>query len=83
MARLKRHDKRDCTACDAPVGWDNQPVPKLNDLRAQLTEPASAYQMVSMLEGVIDRGTGRSIADSGLVVAGKQEPQMIIQTHGL
>lgn len=68
---LKRHDKRDCSACDAPVGWDNQPVPHLPDLRDQLTEPASAYQMVSMLEGVVDRGTGRRIADSGLVVAGK------------
>ena len=68
---LKRHDKRDCSACDAPAGWDNQPVPEINDLRAQLTDPASAYQMVSMLEGVIKRGTGRRIADSGLVVAGK------------
>ena len=36
-----------------------------------MTDPASAYQMVSMLEGVIKRGTGRRIADSGLVVAGK------------
>ncbi|MDP7376356.1 MAG: penicillin-binding transpeptidase domain-containing protein, partial [Alphaproteobacteria bacterium] len=68
---LKRHDKRDCSACDAPAGWDNQPVPEINDLRAQLTDPASAYQMVSMLEGVIKRGTGRRISDSGLVVAGK------------
>jgi penicillin-binding protein 1A len=68
---LKRHDKRDCSACDAPAGWDNQPVPEINDLRAQLTDPASAYQMVSMLEGVIKRGTGRRIADSDLVVAGK------------
>ncbi len=68
---LKRHDKRDCSACDAPAGWNNQPVPEINDLRAQLTEPASAYQMVSMLEGVIKRGTGRRISDSGLVVAGK------------
>jgi len=68
---LKRHDKRDCSACDAPRGWDNQPVPEINDLRTQLTDPASAYQMVSMLEGVIKRGTGRRIADSGLVVAGK------------
>jgi len=68
---LKRHDKRNCSACDAPAGWDNQPVPEINDLRTQLTDPASAYQMVSMLEGVIKRGTGRRIADSGLVVAGK------------
>ena len=68
---IMRHDKRDCSACDAPAGWDNQNVPALNDLREQLTDPASAYQMVSMLEGVITRGTGRRIADAGLVVAGK------------
>ena len=68
---LKRHDKRDCAACDAPAGWSNQSVPELSDLRSQLTEPASAYQMVSMLEGVIHRGTGQRIADSGLVIAGK------------
>ena len=68
---IMRHDKRDCSACDAPAGWDSQNVPVLNDLREQLTEPASAYQMVSMLEGVITRGTGRRIADAGLVVAGK------------
>ena len=68
---IMRHDKRDCSACDAPVGWDNQDVPALTDLREQLTDPASAYQMVSMLEGVISRGTGRRIADAGLVVAGK------------
>jgi len=68
---IMRHDKRDCSACDAPVGWDNQQVPALTDLREQLTDPASAYQMVSMLEGVITRGTGRRIADAGLVVAGK------------
>ena len=68
---IMRHDKRDCSACDAPAGWDGQNVPALNDLREQLTDPASAYQMVSMLEGVITRGTGRRIADAGLVVAGK------------
>ncbi len=66
-----RHDKRVCEACVAPGGWTNQAIPKLPDSREQLTDPASAFQMVSMLEGVIKRGTGRSIKKLGLVVAGK------------
>ena len=66
-----RHDKRVCDACVAPRGWANQPIPKLPDSREQLTDPASAFQMVSMLEGVVKRGTGKSIQKLGLVVAGK------------
>ena len=66
-----RHDKRVCSACMAPHGWTGQPIPKLPDTREQLTDPASAFQMVSMLEGVVKRGTGRSIRNLGLIVAGK------------
>ena len=36
-----------------------------------MTDPASAYQMVSMLQGVIERGTGRSIKGMGIPLAGK------------
>ena len=68
---IYRHDARQCTSCIAPDGWSNQPIPALRDAREQLTDPASAFQMVSMLEGVIKRGTGNSINDLGLVVAGK------------
>lgn len=68
---ILRHDKRECTACVTDKGWQAQPIPELAETREQLTDPASAYQMVSMLEGVISRGTGRRIADSGLVLAGK------------
>jgi penicillin-binding protein 1A len=66
-----RHDARQCTSCLAPDGWSNQSIPALPDAREQLTDPASAFQMVSMLEGVIKRGTGSSINDLGLAVAGK------------
>ena len=66
-----RHDGRACAGCLAPDGWQGQAVPNVPDERKQLTHPASAYQMVSMLEGVIQRGTGRRIADTGLVLAGK------------
>ena len=66
-----RHDGRECINCRPVSGWQNQPVPELGDTREQLTDSASAYQMVSMLEGVISRGTGRQIASLDLVLAGK------------
>jgi penicillin-binding protein 1A len=68
---IYRHDTRRCGPCAADGGWANQPIPQLSDAREQLTDPASAFQMVSMLEGVVKRGTGRSIRNLNLAVAGK------------
>ncbi|MBL6932418.1 MAG: penicillin-binding protein 1A [Rhodospirillales bacterium] len=64
------HDLRTCNDCQASF-WTNQPVPLLPDLRQQLSDPASAYQIVSMLKGVVDRGTGRSIRSVGKPLGGK------------
>lgn len=68
---IYRHDARACTQCKFPEGWADQPIPDLPDNREQLTSPASAFQMVSMLEGVIKRGTGRRIDSLDLAIAGK------------
>lgn len=65
-----RHDARSCDACRQPY-WTNQPVPVLPDDRARLADAGSAYQIVSMLEGVVQRGTGRRISDVGKPLAGK------------
>ena len=65
-----RHDGRSCPECSA-LHWTGQAVPVLPDIRPQITEPASAYQMVSMLQGVVERGTGRRIRDLGYPLAGK------------
>lgn len=65
-----RHDVRACADC-AQGAWDGQEAPKLDDLREQVIEPGTAYQMVSMLQGVVERGTGRSIAELGLPLGGK------------
>jgi penicillin-binding protein 1A len=65
-----RHDARGCSHCLAP--WKaGLTVPKLPDTRTRVTDPASAYQMVSMLEGVVQRGTGRRIKSIGKPLAGK------------
>jgi penicillin-binding protein 1A len=51
-----RHDKRECAGCKADK-WDGQPEPNLVDERKQVLDPHTAYQMTSILEGVVQRGT--------------------------
>ena len=65
-----RHDKRVCEGCRTD-SWENQAVPIIPDTREQLVEPASVYQVVSMLEGVVQRGTGRKIRVIKKPLAGK------------
>ncbi|MEM7173362.1 MAG: penicillin-binding transpeptidase domain-containing protein, partial [Pseudomonadota bacterium] len=65
-----QHDRRACAACAVPE-WAYQDVPQLPDDRPQLADAKSAYQIVGMLEGVVQRGTGRRIAELGKPLAGK------------
>ncbi|MGB0683759.1 MAG: penicillin-binding protein 1A [Magnetovibrionaceae bacterium] len=65
-----RHDERVCGGCNAQ-SWEGQAVPAIPDNRPQVGDPASIYQIVSMLEGVVQRGTGRRIAKVGKPLAGK------------
>ncbi|MCH7693606.1 MAG: penicillin-binding protein 1A [Proteobacteria bacterium] len=65
-----RHDTRVCEDCRADA-WTRQPVPVVPDTRESVTDPASAYQLVSMLRGVVERGTGRRVKAVGKPLAGK------------
>ena len=65
-----KHDQRPCGGCDA-VAWTGQDVPEILDPRKQLTDPASAYQMVSILEGTVQHGTGRRAKAVGKPLGGK------------
>ena len=65
-----RHDQRECLGCTAE-SWAGQPVPVLPDEREQVADPQNAYQIVSMLQGVVNRGTGRRVAAVGKPLAGK------------
>lgn len=67
---IYRHDARDCAYCNE-VGWVGQGTPAVEDTREQIVDARSAYQVVSMLEGVIQRGTGRRIASLNRPLAGK------------
>jgi len=65
-----RHDTRSCEGCRNMI-WAGQEPPRPPDIRAELLDPATAYQMVSMLKGVVDRGTGIRIRAVGKPLAGK------------
>jgi penicillin-binding protein 1A len=67
---IYRHDERECLGCDADkFSPDNEP--KLVDRSEQVLDPLTAYQITSIMEGVIQRGTGVSIKDVGKHLAGK------------
>src|SRR5262245_48651766 len=57
---LWRHDKRECKGCKAEK-WEGQLEPTLGDDRRQIIDPHTAYQMTSMMEGVVQRGTATVI----------------------
>src|SRR5262249_24305480 len=65
-----RHDDRPCDPCRAD-SWTNQPPPVLPDKREQLVDAPTTYQIVLMLEGVVQRGTGIAVKAVGKPLAGK------------
>lgn len=66
-----RADKRDCVGCVNP-GWSQEMTPPdVPDTREQVEDPRTAYQMVSIMEGVVQRGTAAKLKDIGVPLAGK------------
>jgi penicillin-binding protein 1A len=65
-----KHDKRPCEGCDADL-WLGQEPPDIPDTRERIADPQSAYQVVSMMHGVVERGTGRRMRSIGKPLAGK------------
>ncbi|HEU0151025.1 MAG TPA: penicillin-binding protein 1A [Bradyrhizobium sp.] len=66
-----KHDARECRGCDAPSGWQNQAEPQLVDRREQVLDTMTAYQITSMLEGVVNAGTATALKEVGKPIAGK------------
>jgi penicillin-binding protein 1A len=66
-----KHDARECRGCDAPGGWKNQPEPQLVDRREQVLDAMTAYQITSLLEGVVNAGTATVVREVGKPIAGK------------
>ncbi len=67
---IYRHDQRECRGCEADR-WSNQAEPVLIDKREQVIDPMTAYQITSMMEGVVQRGTATTVREVGKPVAGK------------
>ena len=65
-----KHDTRECRGCTAEK-WSNQPEPSLVDKREQVLDPMTAYQITSMMEGVVQRGTATVVREVGKPIAGK------------
>lgn len=68
---IKSADMRLCTGCGPLIKWEKQSTPNISDNREQIADPRTAYQMVSILEGVVQRGTAKALSELGIPLAGK------------
>jgi penicillin-binding protein 1A len=66
-----RYDRRDCAKCKQETYAPGMTEPDLADVREQVMSPYTAYQITSMMEGVVQRGTGKKVLAVGKPVAGK------------
>ena len=63
-------DKRTCIGCEE-ISYLKDEIPSIKDNRKQIISSETAYQITSMMEGVIKRGTGRKLRNLNLTLAGK------------
>lgn len=69
---IYRHDTRPCPQCNDRIAWENQGIPTIPDTREQATDPRTAYQVISILQGVTQRGTAKlTFRDFERPIAGK------------
>jgi penicillin-binding protein 1A len=64
-----RADRRDCDRCGAGFNGDQSPLVAMSG--AQMMDPITAYQITSMLQGVVQRGTATQASVLGRPIGGK------------
>ncbi len=64
------NDKRKCINCDQ-ISYLTSDYPKIKNNYKQIFSPETAFQMTSILEGVVQRGTAKKLKDLNLNIAGK------------
>ena len=64
------NEKRYCENCDL-ISYEGRSSPIIKSKFQQIFSPQTAYQITSMLKGVIERGTGKGLKDLKLELAGK------------
>ncbi len=67
---IYNNNKKECTNCDK-ISYLSDDYPLLNSKYKQIISPETAYQMTSILEGVVQRGTAKKLRDLKLNIAGK------------
>ena len=67
---ILNNEKRKCINCDQ-LSFLSENYPKIEDDFNQIFSAETAYQMTSILEGVIQNGTGKNLKDLNLDLAGK------------
>tara|TARA_Y100001970_G_scaffold133724_1_gene164750 strand:+ start:4528 stop:6867 length:2340 start_codon:yes stop_codon:yes gene_type:complete len=67
---ISNNEKRFCENCDK-ISFESNKVPEIKSNYKQIFSPQTAYQMTSILEGAIVRGTGKRLRDLNLQLAGK------------
>lgn len=64
-------DSRPCKKCRTD-GWKGESAPQIPDIREQLEDPRSAYQIINIMTGVLQRGgSAQSLRSLGRTFAGK------------
>jgi len=67
---IVNNDKRKCKNCNQ-ISYTSKIYPEINDNYKQVFSPQTAYQITSILEGAIQRGTGKKLKKLKLNLAGK------------
>jgi penicillin-binding protein 1A len=67
---IYKHEDRVCENCNA-ADWKSQEEPVVDDKREQVLDPMTAYQITTMMQGVIQRGTAAGQVKLDRDVAGK------------
>ncbi|MEJ6477420.1 MAG: PBP1A family penicillin-binding protein [Octadecabacter sp.] len=65
-----QHDQRICIDCDS-VLLEPGRAPEIQSNRERVMNAVTAYQLTSMMRGVVERGTARSVINLPVPIAGK------------
>ena len=67
---IENNEKRSCFDCDQ-ISYTSVEYPEILDDYEQIFSPQTAYQITSLLEGAVKRGTGKKLKKLNLNLAGK------------
>lgn len=67
---IYRHDQRICAECSDTMLEEGR-APRIVSNRERVMDPVTAYQLTSMMEGVVQRGTARGSVNLPVPIAGK------------